>query len=277
MLLARLDRPIGVWLLFLPCAWSLALAAQNGAPNYKNLVPLLLLFFIGAIVMRAAGCVINDLWDKDLDKHVIRTQSRPLASGSLSTHKALLFLAGLLLCGLFILVQLPKTAIILGFVVLPLIISYPVMKRITWWPQAFLGLTFNFGALIGWAAIHNDLNLAAITLYIMGIFWTLGYDTIYALQDKDDDMMIGIKSTALKFGDHAKHWCAWFYVMMMVMLFATLLISDKGLASLAACGIPASHLIWQLRTLDIKAPETALAVFKANTITGFLILIPLVL
>ena len=184
--LARWDRPIGTWLLLWPCWWAVALAP--GWPDLK----LLALFAIGAVAMRGAGCVINDLADRDLDARVERTRHRPLASGRLTTGEALAFLALQLLVGLLVLLSFNRFTILLGLASLPLVIVYPLMKRVTWWPQAFLGVTFNWGALVGWSAVTGDLAAPALTLYVAGFLWTLGYDTIYAHQDKADDAVIGV-------------------------------------------------------------------------------------
>ncbi len=232
------------------------------------------LFGVGAVIMRAAGCVINDLWDRDLDKMVERTQDRPLAAGTVSIKQASVFLATLLLIGLTILLQLNTTTILLGFITIPLIVSYPLMKRITWWPQAFLGLTFNFSALMGWTAVTGEIGLPAILLYAAGIFWTLGYDTIYAHQDKEDDVMAGIKSTALKFGTHSKLWICGFYVACFICL-AIVIIDVTGeyyyfyLPSLIA---PALYIVWKLKTWQPEDPASSLKVFKSNRDFGFLVL-----
>ena len=197
--LARLDRPIGTMLLLWPCFWGISLAA--GSRSWPDL-RLLALFAVGALVMRAAGCVINDIADRDFDARVARTAGRPLASGALTPLNAWLFLSALLAGGLVILLQLNRTAIILGLAALPLVGVYPFMKRITWWPQAWLGLTFNWGALMGWAAAGGGADWwPALALYGAGIVWTLGYDTIYAHQDKEDDALIGVKSSARRLGD----------------------------------------------------------------------------
>ncbi len=223
--------------------------------------------------MRGAGCVVNDLWDRDLDKLVERTKNRPIASGAVSTKAGLLFLATLLLIGLIILLQFNLVTVILGCLVVPLIISYPLMKRITWWPQAFLGLTFNFGALMGWSAITGEITAPAILLYIGGIFWTLGYDTIYAHQDKEDDAMAGIKSTALKFGKYSKLWVSIFYTLsILLILFANILTDGLGLAS-ALIIIPALHFAWQIYKWEQDNQSSSLYIFKLNQITGLLILL----
>ena len=199
--LARADRPIGTWLLLLPCWWSISLASPSW-PDGKMLV----LFVIGSLVMRGAGCTVNDIVDRNFDARVARTAARPISSGQVSVRQAIIFLALQLLLGLVVLLQFNTFAIGLGIGSLVLVALYPFMKRITYWPQLFLGLTFNWGALLGWAAVKGGFGLSAAVLYAAGIFWTLGYDTIYAHQDKEDDILIGVKSTALKFGASTGPW-----------------------------------------------------------------------
>lgn len=206
--LMRLDRPIGIWLLLLPCFWGVALAGRG----FPDLI-LMFLFSVGAIVMRGAGCVINDLWDQRLDKQVERTKTRPLASGQISVTQALVFLSFLLATGFAVLLCFNSETIIWGLASMLLVVSYPFMKRVTWWPQLFLGLAFNWGALLGWISVHESVGLAAISLYLAGVFWTLGYDTIYAYQDIADDEKAGIKSTARLFGRDAKKWVSMFYLV----------------------------------------------------------------
>jgi len=201
--LMRLDRPIGTWLLLFPCWWSAALAAE-GWPDLW----LFALFAIGAVVMRGAGCTVNDWADRDFDGKVARTAARPIPSGAVSPRQALIFLVAQLLVGLLVLLQLNWFAIGVGAASLLLVFPYPFMKRITYWPQAWLGLTFNWGALVGWAAVRGDLTLAPVLLYIAGVFWTLGYDTIYAHQDKEDDILVGVKSTALALGENTVAWAS---------------------------------------------------------------------
>lgn len=235
-------------------------------------IKTLALFGIGAIIMRAAGCVINDLWDRDLDKMVERTKTRPLASGIVSPKQGLAFLATLLLIGFIVLLQFNKTTIILGVLSLPLIASYPLMKRITWWPQAFLGLTFNFSALMGWSAITGHIAPPAILLYIGGIFWTIGYDTIYAHQDKEDDLMAGIKSTARLFEGHSRKFVAACYIIAIILIALTL-FSAKGLTpQTLLIALPALHLAKQITTWKPENHASSLAIFKSNHNFGFLVL-----
>lgn len=268
-LLMRLDRPIGWWLLLLPGWWAIILG--GGAPLQS--LYLMGLFFVGAIVMRGAGCIVNDLWDRDLDKKVERTRARPLASGLVSLKQAGIFLAVLLGIGLIILLQMPRACIYLGILSLAFIAVYPYMKRITFWPQAFLGLTFNFGVLMGWAAVTGTVTLPAFLLYAAGVFWTLGYDTIYAHQDKEDDRVVGIKSTALLFGARSKIWVSGFYIASWILLCAAGWAAMPG-SYIVHFMVPAgSHFFWQLRRWDMNDPASSLAMFKSNRNFGLLVLL----
>ena len=269
--LMRLDRPIGTWLLLLPGWWTIALGSGGWATMNVHDAWVFVLFGVGAVVMRGAGCVINDLWDRDFDRAVARTKLRPLASGTVSVKQALGFLALLLLMGLVILVQLPFVAILLGILTLPLIVSYPLMKRVTWWPQFFLGITFNFGALMGWAAVTGVVSLPAVLIYIGGILWTLGYDTIYAHQDKDDDALIGVRSTARKFGTASKTWVAGFYAGAFVLMALGFLIGGVGLSGVLLLA-GAAHLVWQVRAWDMNDPASSLRFFKSNRDFGLILL-----
>lgn len=269
-ILARLDRPVGVWLLFLPGAWSILLAAGGVRGMDGAAWMALVLFALGAVVMRAAGCVVNDLWDRDLDAKVTRTRLRPLASGVISPRAALVFLAGLLAVGLVILLHFNTLTIILGIMSLPLIALYPLMKRWTWWPQAFLGLTFNFGALMGWAALRGTIDLPALALYVAGFFWTLGYDTIYAHQDREDDALVGIRSTALRLGAHSFVWICGFYGAALALVCAAGL---SRTVAFPAFLIPAIlHGFWQMRRWDPGDPGSSLKIFRSNIGLGFLVL-----
>lgn len=266
-LLMRLDRPAGTWLLLLPGLWGIVLASGGLVQMNNHEWGLMALFAIGAVVMRAAGCVVNDLWDRDLDKQVGRTRMRPLASGAVSVRQAIGFLIVLLFIGLVILLQMNLFTVLLGIVSLPLIAIYPLMKRVTWWPQVFLGLTFNFGALMGWSAVTGMLEAPALLLYLGGIFWTLAYDTIYAHQDRDDDALAGIKSTALKFGTRSKKFVTGFFVMAWICFaFAAGL---KGFLFLLPAG---AHLVWQLKNWNLDDVESSLRIFKSNRDFGLLVL-----
>ncbi|MGB0935433.1 MAG: 4-hydroxybenzoate octaprenyltransferase [Alphaproteobacteria bacterium] len=270
--LMRLDKPAGWWLLLHPCLWSLTLASQ-GIPDIK----LVILFTLGAIIMRSAGCVINDMTDKDLDAHVSRTAVRPLASGQLTPFQALSCLGLLLTMALIIALQLNTLCLILSFAVLPLVVTYPWMKRLTYWPQAFLGLTFNWGAIMGWAAVMGEISLPAIILYIFGIAWTLHYDTIYAYQDRDDDMLIGVKSSAVKLGDKPVGFLWGCFAVMMICLLALGQLQQATFVYYGLIVLPAVHLVWQIMTLDIKDTQRCHMLFKSNINFGWLLLFALVL
>lgn len=270
-ILMRLDRPIGWWLLLLPSLWGIALA-MNGALNLRvEYFYLILLFFIGAILMRGAGCIINDLWDRDLDKQVARTQSRPIANGEVSLRKAFIFLTAILTISFLILIQLPILTVMLGLFAVLLVILYPLMKRITWWPQAFLGITFNFGALMGFSAVTQTLSIQTFTLYAAGIFWTLGYDTIYALQDKEDDALVGIKSTARLFGNNVKKAVGIFYAVSFILLITTLFLVNAPWWAYLFMFLTIFFFVRQIQNIDINNPQIALDIFKSNRNLGILI------
>ncbi|XP_074621017.1 4-hydroxybenzoate polyprenyltransferase, mitochondrial-like [Acropora palmata] len=267
--LIRFDKPIGTWLLFLPCTWSIGLAASPGSlPDLQ----LLTLFGLGALVMRGAGCTINDMWDVDFDKKVARTISRPLAAGSITPFQALVFLGLQLSVGLSILLSLNSYSIVLGASSLALVVTYPLMKRFTHWPQAFLGLTFNWGALLGFSAVQGSCDwLVCLPLYIAGISWTLMYDTIYAHQDKADDVLIGVKSTALLFGDRTKPWLTGFSSVMLSNLAIVGINSGQTWPYYAGLGCVATHLVWQIKTVDLSSSADCLAKFKSNKWLGLLL------
>ena len=271
--LARLDRPIGTWLLLWPCWWATLLAAAApGVPlGGWRTVGLLALFAVGAAAMRGAGCTYNDIVDRDIDARVARTASRPLASGAVSPAGGWALLVGLCLIGLVVLLQLHPTAIALGLASLLLVAAYPFMKRVTDWPQAWLGLTFNWGALVGWAAATGEVGWPALALYAGGIGWTLGYDTIYAHQDKEDDALVGVKSSALKLGRATRPAVAGFYAWAVVM--AALACALAGAAWPAYLGVlaAAGHFAWQVATLDIDRPAGCLRRFKSNRDAGALV------
>jgi 4-hydroxybenzoate polyprenyltransferase len=270
--LARLDRPIGSWLLFLPCAWGVALASR-GWPNPW----FLFLFALGSIIMRGAGCVINDLYDRDLDARVERTRARPLASGAIKPERAIVFLVALLLIGFGILSLFNRLTMIFGVASLVLVFTYPYMKRITWWPQLFLGFTFNWGALLGWTAVENNIGLPAIALYSAGIFWTLGYDTIYAHQDSADDALIGIKSTARLFGAKSKLWVALFYALALLTLVLVGWIGYLDFPYYIGLAVTAAFAIKELFLWRIADPENCLQRFRRNRDFGLLILFSIML
>jgi 4-hydroxybenzoate polyprenyltransferase len=271
--LARLDRPIGTWLLFWPCVFGLVLGAVVSERLFWSWhdLYLLVLMAVGAVVMRGAGCTYNDIIDREIDAQVARTRGRPLPSGAVTVRQAWLFLGAQLAAGLAVLIQLNSFAIAVGAASLLLIAAYPFMKRITWWPQAWLGLTFNWGALVGFAAQTGAIDASDALLYAGLLFWTLGYDTIYALQDKEDDALIGVKSTARLFGARAKDWVLGFYTAAFALVLAAGFAAHTGwifaFVMLAAGG----HMLWQVHTLRIDDPERCLLLFRANRETGALI------
>lgn len=258
--LARLDRPIGIWLLLLPGWWAILLAHGGLAGMTLRGWGFMLLFGIGAVLMRAAGCVVNDLWDKDLDAQVERTKMRPLASGEISRKEAFIFLFALLLPSFLILLCLGKVAIILGFLALPLVGAYPYMKRVTWWPQAFLGLTFNWGALMGFAAVEGRVGIAALLLYAGGFFWTMAYDTIYAHQDIADDIAVGIKSTARLFGEKSKTYVAVFHGLAALLVAGAKVLAAPHAAMILVLA-PSFFFAW--RTVSRWDPADAASSLKA--------------
>jgi 4-hydroxybenzoate polyprenyltransferase len=265
--LGRFDRPIGIWLLLLPCWWGVALASSGWPDPW-----LLLLFTIGATVMRAAGCIVNDLADRDFDQRVARTAIRPLASGAVTPKQALLMMALLSLIGLAVLIQFNRFTLILGIASLLLVAVYPFAKRVTYWPQAVLGLTFNWGALVGWTAVADGIDWPAIMLYLAGVAWTLGYDTIYAHQDKTDDLIVGVKSTALLFGPLTPYWLSFFYAATVILL--ALAGFSAGLHSwpfAIGIGIVAAHFAWQVLTLKTEQPDDCLTKFRSNRLAGLLV------
>lgn len=270
-LLARWDRPIGVWLLYWPCVWGLALA-----PGFKTLPPLqqislLVLFFIGAVAMRGAGCVVNDITDRDLDKHVERTKARPLASGQVSIKQALVFTALQCVIGAAVLFHLSPLAIYLGLATLPLIVAYPFMKRITWWPQAFLGIIFNSGALIGWAVVENSITLPALLLYVSGFFWTLAYDTVYAHMDAEDDALVGIKSTALRWGMYSKTIVGICFVVCIVLFAATLILTKAPSVGFVMLAIAAAIMMMGHSFWDPLNKAYSLGFFRLQAKIGLLL------
>ncbi|MDE1152270.1 MAG: 4-hydroxybenzoate octaprenyltransferase [Micavibrio sp.] len=272
--LARLDRPIGTWLLLLPGWWSIVLASGGIAGMGARGWSLMLLFAVGALLMRGAGCVVNDLWDRDLDAKVERTRTRPLPAGDVTVRQAFIFLALLLLPSFCILLTLGTTAIVLGVCSLALVGSYPLMKRVTWWPQAFLGLTFNWGALMGWAAVRGSLDKPALVLYAGGILWTLAYDTIYAHQDKEDDATVGIKSTALLFGQHSKRIVGAFFFAALTLFGVAKYFANP--ASTMTCWLLfpcVLHIMWQLHDWKMEDAASSLKIFRANRDFGLLVLL----
>jgi 4-hydroxybenzoate polyprenyltransferase len=268
--LARIERPIGWWLLLLPCWWSAALAAIAAGKPYPD--PLhCLLFWIGAVAMRAAGSTYNDIVDRDLDARVERTRWRPLPAGQVSVAAATAFLSGLALVGLAVLLQLNRFAIATGFASLVWVALYPFMKRIIWLPQIVLGLAFAWGGLMGWAAAFGSLSLAPVLLYLSAVAWTVGYDTIYALQDIEDDEAVGIRSSARLFGPQVRLAVAVCYGMALALLAASLALVKAGPLAFAGTALFAAHLAWQVRTLDPRDGSLALRLFRSNRDAGLIL------
>ncbi len=273
--LMRADRPIGGWLLLWPCWWSAALAAR--AVGELPDIVLLVLFAIGAFAMRSAGCIYNDIIDRDLDARVARTRARPLASGQVSIGEAIALGGALCAIGLAVLLQFNAFAIALGFCSVGIVLIYPLMKRVTFWPQAVLGLAFSWGALMGWAATWAMLTLAPIVLYAASISWTIGYDTIYAHQDKEDDALIGLKSTALRFGDRTPAWLAVFYGLAIGGLGLSGWFTGVGPFFYGGLFVAAAQLIWQVATLDIDDPQNCLRRFRSNNGFGAIVFAAIVI
>jgi 4-hydroxybenzoate polyprenyltransferase len=274
--LARLDRPIGSWLLLIPCWWSSALAAVAAgapAPSLSHIA----LFFVGAFAMRGAGCTWNDIVDRNLDAAVERTRSRPIPSGQVSVTQAALFLLLLALIGLAVLITFNGFTVALGIASLAIVAVYPFMKRFTYWPQVVLGLAFSWGAVMGWAAAFGSLAAPPLMLYAGSIAWVIGYDTIYAHQDREDDALIGIKSTALLFGERTKPMLALFYGLAVILLGAAGFSAGAGLFFALGLAAFAAHLAWQIVRLDITAPNNCLAVFKSGRDAGLILFAGLLL
>ncbi len=274
--LARWDRPIGWWLLLLPCWWASALATIALGERVPDLWHLLL-FMIGAIAMRGAGCTYNDIVDEDIDAKVERTAGRPIPSGAVSRRQAMAFLVLQALAGLAVLVQFNAYTIWLGIASLAVVAVYPFMKRVTSWPQFVLGLAFSWGALVGWTAETGSLAAASLLLYAAAIVWTIGYDTIYAHQDKEDDAIIGVRSTALLFGERTKLMLVLFFGATLVLLTAAIVQAGGGVVAFAGLLIAGLHMAWQVVTLDIDDPDNCLERFRANRTTGLIVFIGLLL
>jgi 4-hydroxybenzoate polyprenyltransferase len=268
--LSRFDRPIGSWLLLLPCWWSAALAA-GVAHSTRQLPLIIVLFFVGAFVMRGAGCTWNDITDRDLDALVERTRSRPIPAGQVSVPQAAIFLVVQALIGLAVLLQFNRFAVVTGIASLVIVAVYPFMKRITWWPQIVLGLAFSWGALMGFAVTLGRIDAAAVLLYAGSISWVIGYDNIYAHQDAEDDALIGIKSTALLFAARTHQALLVFYALAVVLIGAALVLAGSSFPAWVGLGAFAVHLVWQVRRLDISDPALCLRVFKSNRDAGLLL------
>ena len=268
--LSRLDRPIGSWLLLMPCWWSAALAA--GVVGQLSQLPVVVaLLLVGAFVMRGAGCTWNDITDRDLDARVERTRSRPIPAGQVSVAQAVIFLVAQALIGLAVLLQFNRFAIATGIASLVIVAVYPFMKRITWWPQVVLGLAFSWGALMGFAVTLARIDATALVLYAGAIAWVIGYDTIYAHQDAEDDALIGIKSTALLFGARTHQALVVFYTLAVVLIGVALVLAAARWPAWIGLAAFAAHLVWQIRRLDTGDPARCLRIFKSNRDAGLLL------
>jgi 4-hydroxybenzoate polyprenyltransferase len=268
--LMRADRPIGAWLLMWPCWWSSALAWDAAGKRWPDLW-VLFLFWVGATVMRGAGCTYNDIVDRKYDAQVARTRSRPIPSGQVSVAQAAAFMIALSFVGLAVLLQFNRFAIAMGMGSLAVVALYPFMKRITYWPQSVLGLAFSWGAFMGWAGVFARLDAAPIVLYFASIAWTIGYDTIYAHQDKEDDALVGLKSTALKFGPQTKPWLTLFYGLTIILIGLAAWLAGASWVFFLGLAIASTHLVWQIVTLDVDDPANCLQRFRSNRDFGWLI------
>jgi 4-hydroxybenzoate polyprenyltransferase len=274
--LARADRPIGTWLLALPCFWAVGLAGRVSGAAYPD--PwLLVLFAIGAVSMRAAGCTYNDIVDREFDARVTRTRERPLPSGQVSVAQARAFMGALGLIGLAVLLSYNSLTILLGLLVLPLVAIYPFVKRFSYWPQVVLGLAFNWGALMGYAAVQGRLAWPALILYGGAVCWTIGYDTIYAHQDREDDDLVGLKSTALKFGRATRPWLALLYGLAFAGITLAGVLAEMGTVFLLGMLLAGAQLAWQVATLDIDDAENCLTRFRSNRDFGAIVFAAIVL
>lgn len=273
--LMRLERPIGWWLLLWPCWWSAALAALAGGAAVPNPWHLLL-FLVGAIAMRGAGCAYNDIVDRDIDNKVERTRRRPIPAGQVTVRQAATFMVALSLTGFVVLIQFNWFSIWLGIASLGVVAIYPFMKRVTDWPQVVLGLAFSWGALMGWAAAFGRLDPAAYALYLGAILWTIGYDTIYAHQDKDDDAIVGVRSTALLFGSRTRPILGAFYLGAIVCFATALGLAGAGPIAFTGLALTAMHLAWQVARIEIDDPDLCLTLFRSNRDAGWPLFIGLV-
>ena len=275
--LTRLKKPIGFMLLFWPCSWGLTLA-YNFQTNLIDYFFYLILFLIGSILMRSAGCIVNDIVDKNLDKKVQRTKNRPLASEKISVLNASIYAVILCLLAFFVLINFNKITIILAIASMPFAFSYPLMKRFTYWPQLFLGVTFNYGLILAWISIHESISLSAILLYLGAIFWTLGYDTIYGYQDIKDDEIIGVKSTSIKFKKNPKKILNIFYSITFLSLIILGYLMNFNILYFLLLLVPFFHLfIYQINKLEVKDPDNCLRLFKSNNLFGLLVYLNLLI
>ena len=275
--LIRLKKPIGFMLLFWPCAWGLTLA-YDFSSNLNNYFFYLILFFLGAVLMRSAGCIVNDILDKEFDKKVLRTKDRPIASDKISIKLAIFYVLILCFFALLVLLNFNTYTIILGLGSMPLAFTYPLMKRFTYWPQLFLGITFNYGLILGWTAIQNEIDLLPILFYLGAIFWTLGYDTIYGFQDIKDDEIIGLKSASIKFKDNAKSFIFLCYLILCISILVIGYLINSNLFFYIFMVLPISHLyFYQIKKFDPKNPIECLKIFKSNNLLGLLVYINMLL
>jgi len=274
--LTRLDKPIGYMLLFWPCSWGLTIA-YNFENNLNIYIFYLVLFFFGSVLMRSAGCIVNDIADRKYDKKVLRTKNRPIASGKISVIQGFFYVFLLCLLALIVLLQFNKLTIFLALASMPLAFIYPYMKRLTYWPQLFLGITFNYGLLLGWISIQENLSLTPIIFYIGAIFWTLGYDTIYGYQDIKDDEIIGVKSTSIKFKNNPKKFLSLCYVITLISLIIIKLSMNFNNTYFLFMILPAMHLFFQVKMLDIKDDNICLKIFKSNNMLGLIIFVNLLI
>ncbi len=274
--LARWDRPIGIWLLLFPCWWSLAMAWDGTRASLPDLALKFALFAIGAIAMRGAGCTWNDILDRDFDARVERTRGRPIPAGEISVRAALIFLIAQSLIGLAVLLSFPLFAIVVGAASLLVVAIYPLMKRLTDWPQVVLGFAFNWGALLGWAVLRGEIGWPAVALYAGGIAWTLVYDTIYAMQDQRDDAIVGVRSTARRFAGSPLLWLSFFATITKLLFAVAIHLAGLGWPAWLGLAAVAAHLIWQIATLKRDDPADCLAKFQSNRLIGWLLLLGLI-
>ncbi len=275
--LTRLNRPIGYMLLFWPCLWGLTIS-YNFKADLNNFYFYSILFLIGSILMRSAGCIVNDIVDRNFDKLVERTKNRPIASGKISISKAIIYVLILCFIALLVLINFNKLTIVLALCSMPFAFTYPLMKRFTYWPQLFLGITFNYGIILGWTSVNEDLNFIPIILYLGAIFWTLGYDTIYGFQDIKDDEIIGVKSTSIKFKNDAKFFLYFCYSIFIISLLILGFFMNLNYLFFILLIFSSLHLIFlQIKKLDTSNNKNCLSVFKSNNLLGFLIFITILL
>ena len=274
--LTRLDRPIGYMLLFWPCLWGLTIA-YDFERNLNTYFFYLILFFLGSVLMRSAGCIVNDIADRSYDKKVLRTKNRPIASGRISIMLGFFYASFLCLLALVVLLQFNKLTIYFALASMPLAFTYPYMKRLTYWPQLFLGITFNYGLLLGWISVQENLTLEPIIFYVGAIFWTLGYDTIYGYQDIKDDEIIGVKSTSIKFKNNPKKFLSLCYVITLISIIIIGLLMNFNNFYFLFLILPAMHLFFQIKTLNIKDDNSCLKIFKSNNMLGLIIFINLLI